>query len=184
MNKLPGIAIGVDVENLLIASAFAGQGFKGYSLEAGFENMFSWIRTFANIICVYLYIPIGQCSKNDEIFQRLWEKYKDKFIFEIIYCPKKRKGGILVDDVDQHLIDHTKKIIELMWTEIEYFCLASGDLDYSSLLWHLKRKENLKISFIIGDENSFSKVYRQMRIADIHPKTGKELIHCFLPREE
>lgn len=184
--SLPGIAIAVDVDNLLISSAKAGQDFRGYSLRAGFENMFAWVRTYAEIVCVHFYISMAQCIKNDELFQEFWEKYKDKFLFEIVYCPRKRSAetGKLVDDVDQHLIDHTRKMIDLLHPAVMYFCLASGDLDYSPMLWELKRKENLCIAFVIGSESSFSGAYRQMNLAAKHPLTGEELIHCFSPREE
>lgn len=185
--SLPGIVIAVDVDNLLISSAMAGQDFRGYSLKAGFENMFAWVRTFAEIVCFHLYLSMSQCIKNDELFQGLWEEHKEEFIFEIIYCPRKRSAetGKLVDDVDQHLIRHTKQMIGLMYPAIRYFCLASGDLDYSSLLWELKRREKLEITFAIGSESSFSGAYRQMEnLTAKHPLTGKELIHYFSPREK
>lgn len=181
---LPGIAIAIDVDNLLISSAMAGQSFRGYSLRLGFENMFSWIREFAEIKCVYLYMSMSQCITNDELFQEFWGKYKEKFVFEIIYCPRKKFEGKLIDDVDQHLIDHTKKLIDLFGQHIKYFCLASGDLDYSPLLWELKRKSNLDIAFVIGSESSFSGAYRQMNLVAKHPLTGDDLIHYFLPRQE
>jgi hypothetical protein len=182
--SMPGIAIAIDVDNLLISSAMAGQKFNGYAgTEFGLENMLAWARTFANIICVHLYLPMGQCIKNDDAFQRLWEKYKNQFIFELIYCPKKRvESGVLIDDVDQHLVNHTKKMVDLLYPPLNYFCLASGDLDYSPMLWDLKRKKHLEIAFVIGSENSFSKVYRQMGLAAKHPSTGEDLIHYFSPR--
>lgn len=180
--NLPGIAIAVDVDNLLISSAMAGQSFRGYSLKSGFENMFSWIREFAEIKCVYLYMSLSQCITNDEMFQELWDKYKDKFVFEIIYCTRKKSKEGLVDDVDQHLIDHTQRNLDLLGDQIKYFCLASGDLDYSPLLWDLKRKNGLDIAFAIGSESSFSGAYRQMNLVANHPLTGDELIHYFLPR--
>lgn len=183
--SLPGVAIAVDVDNLLISSAMAGQDFRGYSLGAGFENMFAWARTYASILCVHLYLSMAQCIKNDELFQELWEKYKDQFTFEIIYCPRKRSAetGKLVDDVDKHLIDHTRKMVGLLYPAINYFCLASGDLDYSPMLWDLKRKEGVEIAFVIGSESSFSGAYRQMNLVAKHSLTGEELIHCFSPRE-
>ncbi|MEK7658833.1 MAG: hypothetical protein AAB352_03135 [Patescibacteria group bacterium] len=186
MESSPGAIIAVDVDNLLISSAAAGQDFFGYDLRAGFENMFAWVRTFADIVCLYLYLPMDQCIKNDELFQELWEKYRKEFIFELIYCPKKRsqETGKLVDDVDQHLIDHTKRMVDLLYPAVTFFCLASGDLDYSPLLWELKRKEKLEIAFAIGSERSFSGAYRQMNLVAKHPSTGKELIHYFLPREQ
>jgi len=180
--NLPGIAIAVDVDNLLISSAMAGQNFRGYNLKSGFENMFSWIGEFARIKCVYLYMSLSQCITNDELFQELWEKYKEKFAFEIIYCTRKKSEGALIDDVDQHLIDHTKKLSVLLGEQIKYFCLASGDIDYSPLLWDLKRENGLNIVFVIGSESSFSGAYRQMNLVAKHPLTGDELIHYFLPR--
>jgi len=182
---IPGVAIAIDVDNLLISSAMAGQKFNGYAgTEVGLENMFAWARTFANIICVHLYLPMAQCLKNDEVFQRLWEKYKDQFIFEIIYCPKKRaENGTLIDDVDRHLVNHTKKMVDLLCPTLGYFCLASGDLDYSPMLWDLKREKHLEICFAIGSKNSFSKAYRQMAIVAKHPSTGEDLIHYFSPRK-
>jgi len=184
--RLPGIAIAVDVDNILISSAMAGQEFNGYAgTEVGLENMFAWARTYADIVCVYLYLSMGQCIKNDDAFQRLWEKYKKQFIFEIIYCPKKRaENGVLIDDVDRHLVNHTKKIVDLLHPGLGYFCLASGDLDYSPMLWDLKREEKLEIAFAIGSEDSFSKAYRQMNIVAKHPSTGEDLIHYFSPREQ
>ncbi len=183
--SLPGAAIAVDVDNLLISSAKAGQDFRGYSLRAGFENMFAWVRTYAEILCVHFYLSMAQCIRNDELFQELWEKYRDQFIFEIIYCPRKRsvETGKLADDVDLHLIDHTQKMAGLLYPHMHYFCLASGDLDYSPMLWGLKRKDEIEIAFAIGSESSFSGAYRQMNLVAKHPLTGEDLIHYFSPRE-
>jgi hypothetical protein len=74
-------------------------------------------------------------------------------------------------------------MIDLLYPTLNYFCLASGDLDYSPMLWELKRKEHLEICFAIGSENSFSKAYRQMAIVAKHPQTGEDLIHYFSPRK-
>lgn len=181
-----GVIVAIDVDNLLISSAEKGQRFEGYSLRAGFEEMFAWIKTFGKILCIHLYMPMAQCITNDSLFHSLWEKYKEEFIFEIIYCPKRKPTDLRkkTDNVDEHLISHTKKMVEIFDDEIGYFCLASGDLDYSPLLCGLRREKNIKIAFVLGSEESFSKAYRQMKIVAEHPTTGKELIHCFSPHKK
>lgn len=178
------VAIAIDVDNLLISSAEAGQPFQGYSMRSGFENMFAWLRSFAVIDRIYLYVSMGQCLKHDELFHEIWEKCKGDFIFEMVYCPRRRseETGGLVDNVDQHLIWHTRRMAP-SFQGIEYFCLASGDLDYSPMLWELKREFGLKIGFILGSKRSFSGAYKQMKLAGTHPRTGEELIHYFLPRK-
>jgi hypothetical protein len=185
MSFSPGAFLAVDVDNLLISAAKAGQDFRGYSLLDGFENMFAWLKTFAEISCVHFYLSMAQCIRNDELFQGLWEKYRDEFIFEIIYCPRKRvpSTGKLADDVDKHLIVHARQMMRLLSLDVRYFCLASGDLDYSPLLWNLKREMGTRIAFAIGSESSFSGAYRQMNLVAQHPKTGEDLIHYFLPRQ-
>ncbi|MDD3072367.1 MAG: NYN domain-containing protein [Candidatus Pacebacteria bacterium] len=176
-------AIAIDVDNLLISSAMAGQKFKGYNLKSGFENMIAWVRTFSDILCVHLYISFAQCLRNDDLFHDLWEEYKNEFVFEIIYCPKRKEEGGKKDNVDQHLIDHTKRMVSLWTPETKYFCLGSGDLDYSSLLWKLKREHEKEIAFILGSKRSFSGAYRQMDLVGKHPISNEDLIHYFLPRD-
>jgi hypothetical protein len=176
-----GVVVAIDVDNLLISAARAGQSYEGYSLKSGFEKMFEWIRTFGNILSIHLYLPASQ-SINDELWHELWERYHSRHIFETVYCPKRRsESGRRVDDVDQHLITHTEHIIDLFGDQVGYFCLVSGDLDYSSFLWKLKRERNIEIAFAMGSEESFSKVYRQMNLATKHPVTSEELIYCFSP---
>ena len=182
---MPGAAVAIDLENILISSAEAGQTFEGYAgTEMGFENMFKWIRTFAEILCVYLYLPASQ-SGNDHIWDRLWKKHKEEFLFEAIYCPRKTPQGPRErrDNVDEHLICHSKRILELFGSRVSYFVLASGDSDYSGFLWNLNNM-GLKIAFELGSEKSFSRIYRQVNLAATHPSTGAELIHYFSPRAE
>ena len=185
--RLPGVAVAVDVDNLLISTARAGHGWRGFSLKAGFENMFAWINTFGSIFCVYLYQPLSQCVPNDKVFHELWEKYKNEFVFEVIYCPKKisPETGKLIDNVDEHLIFHTERMVDSWGPKVQYFCLASGDRGYSPFLWNtIKRKHHLEIAFVVGSKSSFSKVYQQVSPTALHPQTGKELIHYFLPKEK
>ena len=178
-----GTIVAIDVDNLLISSARAGQRFERYSLMAGFEKMFEWIQSFGKILAVHFYMPSSQ-SKNDELWNGLWEKFCGQFqFFETVYCPKTRnETGKRADNVDCHLISHTKQLITLFPGQVKYFCLASGDLDYSSLLWELRRKE-IEIAFALGSERSFSDAYRQMKIAAKHPATGDELIYYFSPHK-
>jgi len=179
------VIVAIDVDNLLISSAQGGQEYMGYSLIAGFHKMFAWIRTFGKILCVHLYLPPSQ-STNSSLWHYLWEHYKNEFLIETIYCPPKKpvRPKEKPDNVDDHLIDHTKKIINLFGDQVRYFCLASGDLDYSPLLWELRRKKGIEIAFSIGSESSFSKVYRQMQIVAKHPETGEELVYYFSPKKE
>ena len=179
-----GTIVAIDVDNLLISSAKAGQKFERYSLKSGFEKMFEWIKTFGQILAVHFYMPSSQ-STNDELWSKLWEKYHSQFhFFETVYCPKTRdENGKRIDNVDCHLINHTRKIIEVFPGQVKYLCLTSGDLDYSSMLLQLKREQDIKIAFALGSERSFSDAYRQMEIADKHPATGEELIYYFSPHK-
>jgi hypothetical protein len=179
-----GVIAAIDADNLLISSREAGQKLEGYDLRTGFEKMFEWIRTFGKILAVHLYLPSSQ-SINDDLWNDLWEKYHAQFkFFETVYCPKTRdERGKRIDNVDRHLIEHTTKLISLFPGQVKYFCLASGDLDYSSLLWELKRKQKIEIAFALGSEKSFSDAYRQMKIAAKHPATGADLIHYFSPHK-
>lgn len=179
-----GVIVAIDADNLLISSAEAGQAFEGYEgPEVGFENMFNWIKTFGKILCVHIYISAFQ-SINDSIWNVLWEKYKDEFLIETIYCPRKRPSTPKEkwDNVDAHLIEHSKRMVKLFGFQVNYFCLGAGDLDYSSLLCEFRRK-GIEIAFELGSKASFSRAYRQMKIMGTHPKTGEELIHVFLPRK-
>ncbi len=175
--------VAIDVDNLLISSAKAGQKVKGYSLITGFENFFQWISSFAEISSLYLYVSFSQCLKNEQFFQELREKYKDQFIFELVFCPRKREGKRKIDTVDEHLINHTKHLFE-MGIRPEYFCLGSGDVDYSSFLWELKRRYETEIAFLIGSESSFSRVYRDSGALGTCPRTNEPLIHLFKPQKE
>ena len=179
-----GIIVAIDVDNLLISSAEDGQSFKGYDLFSGFKKSIEWIQTFGKILCIHFYLPSSQ-SINDSLWEALIERYKKDFLFETIYCPKRRDEitGLRIDDVDRHLMDHTKRMVSLFGSRVKYFCLASGDVDYSPLLWSLKRKRNLEVAFILGSEKSFSNAYRQMHVASIHPTTGRDLIYYFSPQK-
>ena len=177
----PGIVVAVDVDNLLISSA--NSDFRGYSMEAGFERMITWLETFGQILCMHLYLPISRCLASDEKFRELWEKHKNNFPFEVVYCPKKSgESGGMIDDVDRHLISHTESLIQLLGNQVKYLCIASGDLDYSPMIWRVKRERGVEIAFAVGNEFSFSKVYRQTTIIAKHPVTGEELVHYFSPR--
>lgn len=192
-----GVIVAIDVDNLLISFAEAGEipGFKEglrkkpkdvswlgkFSMRAGFENLFEWVRTFANILCVHFYFGRSQIMK-DELWHDLWLKYKDEFLIESIYCPRKRPDiKEKPDNVDIHLIQHTKRIIELYGDRVRFFCLASGDSDYSALLRQLKRR-GIEIAFVLGSEKSFSSVYKEAQVAGTHSATGEELVHYFAPR--
>lgn len=178
-----GVVVAVDVDNLLISSAEEGQQFKGYSLMSGFRESIDWIRGFGKILCVHLYLPVSQ-SVNDSLWMELWDYYRKEFLIEAVYCPRISTGsnGKMADDVDRHLIEHTKKMVQLFAGRTKYFFLASGDRDYSPLLWDLKRESNLEIGFVLGSADSFSKGYRPMGIAGKHPVTGEDLIHFFSPQ--
>jgi len=180
-----GVVVAIDVDNLLISSAEDGQKFKGYNLIFGFHRIIDWIKTFGKILCVHLYLPASQ-SVNDSLWEDILDYYRNEFLLETIYCPKRGpiKDGKRADDVDRHLIDHTRKMVDLFGDKVRYFCLASGDSDYSPLLWSLKRERDLEIAFVIGSEDSFSKIYRQMGIAAKHPVTDEELIHLFSPQKQ
>ncbi len=189
MDAKPGAAIAIDVDNLLISSfataTFLG-GWNTFSLQTGFENLFAWVETFASISCVYLYVPMGQCLRNDDLFQKFWERFKDKTIFEMIYCPRRKtQDGRLEDDVDRHLISHSPKIVRLMQPDVRYFILGSGDIDYSTMLWQLKRAMDIQIALAVGSEKSLSGAYRQMNnLIGKHPVTGEELVHLFVPHKK
>ncbi len=188
-DKIPeknGVIIAIDLDNLLISSAQAGQKLKGYNTEAGFHKMFEWIQTFGKIFCVHFYLSSwSHHSLSDDLWHNLWEKYKKEFLFEFIYCPKRRPiGRKKADNVDNHLIYHTKKMIEHFGDQVQYFCLGSGDLDYSPLLCQLKREQGIKIAFALGSEDSFSKAYREMGIIGKNPITDEDLIHYFSPNRD
>lgn len=179
-----GVVVAIDLDNLLISSLDESEEVEGFSIEAGFEQMFEWIRTFGKtILCVYFYLPRTQRLTNEALLHNLWEKYKDKFIIEAVFCPKRKPVGPLQkeDNVDNHLIVHTEKVINFLGDRVEYFCLASGDIDYSPFLHRLKREKKIKLAFVIGSERSFSAMYRQMKIIAKHPATNEELVHHFSP---
>lgn len=179
-----GALLAIDVDNLFISSAMAGQDFRDYSLNEGFKNLFSWLDTFSDLVAVHCYLSPAQSIKNDELFHELWRQYHTRCLFEVIYCPREMSDAArYIDRVDDHLIDHTQKMADLLYGQIRYVCLASGDLDYSALLWGLKREKGLEIAFALGSEHSFSKAYRQMNLVAKHPHTGEDLIHYFSPRE-
>lgn len=181
-----GTMVAIDVENLLISSFMKGPEAEGYSLKAGFEKIIRWVQSFGKILCVYLYLPRSQCitSESDLLFHNLWEEYEEEFIFELIYCPKKKSiGRKKTDTVDSHLASHTRKMVDIFGEQVKYLCLVSGDIDYSPLLWKLRREKNIEFAFAFGSEQSFSKVYRQMKIIAKHPITGEELTHCFSPHK-
>ncbi len=192
-----GAVVAIDVDNLLISFAGAGEipGFKEglkkkpkdlswlgkFSIKAGFENSFNWIGTFGNILCVHFYFGRSQIMK-DELWHDLWSEYKEEFLIESVYCPRKKPDiREKPDNVDIHLIEHSRRMIDLYSDRVEYFCLMSGDSDYRPLIWDLRKKE-IKIAFVLGSEKSFSGVYRDVQVAGIHPATGEELVHYFAPR--
>lgn len=202
-----GVIVAIDVDNLLMSFDEAGEfgpGYKkairkkpkdlswlrGFSIRAGFENAFEWIKTFGEILCVHFYMPYTQYT-NDSIWHAIWEKYNEGFPVEAIYCPRKvmdirdigkiKKSEEKLDNVDAHLIRHTERLMDLYGNRVGYFCLMSGDSDYRPLIWQLRKKE-IKIAFVLGSEKSFSSVYRDIQIAGIHPATGEELVHYFAPR--
>jgi hypothetical protein len=201
-----GVVVAIDVDNLLISFMEGGEipGFKEglrqkpqdltwlgkFSIKAGFENVFNWIKTFGQILCVHLYLPYSQTA-NDALWHGIWQDYKNEFLVEAIYCPKKpidtRRAGKdrptdeKPDNVDAHLIEHTKKMIELYGDKVGYFCLMSGDSDYGQLLRQLIKQE-IKVAFVLGSKKSFSSAYKEGRVAGIHPETKEELVHYFAPR--
>jgi hypothetical protein len=186
MNK-PGIVCAIDADNLLISSAQAGQKFEGYAgFEVGFDNTFKWLRTFGQILCVHFYLSPFQRTNSESLWHVLWKKYRDEFLIESIFCPPKIPQGPLEkpDDVDAHLVYHSRHIIQLFGERVKYFCLGAGDLDYSPFVWELKRKFSIEIAFEVGSEGSFSKVYRQAATAGKHPDTGGDLVHQFWPRRD
>ncbi len=179
-----GVIVAIDLDNLLISSAQEGREFKGYSTRAGFHNMFEWIKGFSEIICAHIYLSSRTYqSLNDQLWDGLWGEYKEEFLFGYVYCPKVSIGSKLTDNVDNHLTYHTEKLAKIFADQTRYFCLAAGDLDYSPLLWRLKRNMGIEIAFAPGSQESFSNVYQQIKIAARHPKTGEELIHYFSPNK-
>lgn len=180
-----GIVVAVDVDNILIATARAGVDFKNYDRMAGFERMFDWIESFGKILSVQFYMSPSQINLHNDFWNALWEKYHDKFPFQYNYCPKKKPQNRWEkkDNVDAHLIRGTSELVKLYSQQIGYLCLASGDKDYSSLLWDVKRS-GINISFVVGSEISFSQTYRQSGIIANHPITGQELVHYFLPQKQ
>lgn len=180
-NEKGGVIVAIDLDNLLISSAEAGQKFKDYSTEAGFHNIFNWIFEFGKILCVHMYLSCGTYQYlNDTIWHNLWKRYEKKFLFECIYCPRIIFEGKLQDNVDNHLISHTMKMAGIFADKAKYFCLGSGDKGYTALLWDLKNMD-MEIAFAVGSERSFARSYKRLKIAGKHPETGKELIHYFSP---
>lgn len=197
----PKVGVSIDVDNLLISFAEAGEipGFKEglkkkpkdlswlgkFSIKAGFENSFDWIKTFGQILFVHFYFGRSQIMK-DELWHDLWLKYKDEFLIESIYCPRKKPDiREKPDNVDAHLIEHSRRMVnsyvDPCGDKADCFCLMSGDSDYRPLIWQLRKKE-IKIAFVLGSEKSFSGVYRDIQVAGMHPVTGEELVHYFAPR--
>jgi len=179
-----GVIVAVDVDNLIISAAGAGQKIKGYSLMAGFENMFAWIsQAVGQILCVHFFMPQTQCLVNEDIWNELWQKYKSQFFIGMVFCPKVRDfEGRKKDNVDAQLIEHTKKMMELFGQRVKCLVLGSGDCDYSRFVWDLGR-EGIKTAFIIGGEMSFAKLYRSTEAVAKNSETGKELVHCFVPQK-
>jgi len=186
-NETPsdGVLVAIDVDNILIAAAKAGIDFKNYDRMAGFERMFSWIESFGKILSVQFYMSPSQINLHNDFWNSLWEKYHEKFALQYIYCPKRKPANRWEkrDNVDAHLIKGASELIKLYAGQTKYFCMASGDKDYSSLLWDVKRS-GTEIAFVVGSETSFSNTYRQSGIIGKHPTTGQELVHYFLPRKE
>lgn len=179
-----GIIVAIDADNLLITSAKKGVEFKNYDLMAGFEKMFSWM-DFGKIICVNVYLPSWQIYSKNDLWHDLWQKYRKEFPFKYVYCPKKKPANRWEkkDNVDAHLIADTKELVKLYARQAKYFCLASGDKDYSPLVWDLKRENDIQIAFAVGSEDSFSNTYRQAKTIAKHPVTGLELVHYFSPHK-
>lgn len=178
-----GVIVSVDVDNLVISAASAGQKIRGHSLMAGFENMFDWIiRSVGQILCAHFFMPQTQCLVNEDMWNELWQKHKDQFLIGTIFCPKVRDlDGQKKDNVDAHLVQHTKRMIDLF--RPERLILGSGDCDYSTLVWDLKRDEGVETAFVIGSELSFSKLYRNTGAVAKNPETGEELVHYFVPQK-
>lgn len=181
-----GVIVAIDIDNLLISSAQRGQKWKGYDTEVGFHKMFEWIQTFGKILCVHFYLSSrSRHSLSDDMWDGLWEKYKEEFLLEYVYCPKKEgEDEKKIDNVDQHLMYYTEQMAKMFKDHVKYLCLASGDLDYSPLLWRLKREADMQIAFVLGSELAFSRVYSQMGIIAKRPVTGEELIHYFSPHKK
>lgn len=188
--KEKGIIYAIDVDNLLIASAMQGQQAQGYSLETGFQKMFDWGRAFGKILRVDFYLSPDRCTQNDSLWNTLWKRYRNDFHVSFHNCPKTVTSGEKGhrrrkrDNVDHHLIYNTIEIVRNLDNQAKYFCLASGDIDYSPLLWDLKRDHRFEIAFALGSEKSFSNIYRSMNIVAKHPTGDEELIHYFSPQRE
>jgi len=178
-----GSFVSVDLENMMYSSADAGQVPEGYDLMEGFTNMFEWIKTFSRILCANIYLPVSQFG-SDSLWHKIWKKYKDEFTIAFIHCPRKEPGiREKADDVDAHLIYHSKQIVDILGSQVKYFVLASGDRDYAEMLWGFRRK-CIEIAFALGSEKSFSQSYRRTGIVAKNPITGEDLIHYFSPRKD
>ncbi|MBI1866339.1 MAG: NYN domain-containing protein [Candidatus Staskawiczbacteria bacterium] len=176
----------IDADNLIMSSAKKGPGFKEYhSIMIGFERMFNWMESFAKILRIDVYLPPSRCIDNP-MWNNLWEKCRKEFFLNYVYCPKKKPKSLWEkkDNVDAHLIEKTEEIAKNYNGKFHYFCLASGDRDYSPLLWQLKREADVEIAFAIGSESSFSKTYRQTGIVARHPINNEELVHYFSTRKD
>ena len=132
-----------------------------YDSQIGFEKMFEWIQTFGKILAVHFYMPSSQ-SINDELWHKLWAKYHSQFhFFETVYCPKVRSepNKRRIDNVDCHLIAHTKKIIEVFPDQVKYFCLASGDPGLFILIVATQKRAKNRNCVCVGEREDHFLTY-------------------------
>jgi len=179
-----GIIVAIDADNCILSAAREVLKFKNYdSALAGFERMFDWMKGFGNIIRTDVYLSPSRCENTNlnSLWHNLWAKYRGEFLIKYIYCPnrKTRQRGQKMDNVDAHLMEHTREITRLYAGRFHYLCLASGDGDYYPMLCQLKKEMDIEIAFAIGGEGSFAKIYRKMEMIGKHPTTGEELVHQF-----
>ena len=185
MSTLPEerVVIAIDVENLLLSAPQKGRRFHGYSVVAGFINLFDWAETIGVIERVDFYLPPKQGVWLNQVWHDLSESCNSRFHTDFHVCPVTKVEGVAGtrDNVDKHLEYHTRHIMENLGNKVTHFILGSGDIDYSGLLWWLKQERGMQIGFALGSELSFSRVYKEMHIISSHPRSAEELIHYFNP---
>ena len=155
----------IDWENIRKSMEEEGHPPTRYSIESAFKNMKKWIESIGEIAFVIVYATWDQIY----IHYSLWDSLK----FDVRACP--RKDG--KDATDEYLLNWGLTWLE-NFKELYCLCLGAGDIDYSKLIKGA-RKKGVKIAFILGSEDSMSRLFR--RLPDIQADKGKKMIHIFPP---
>lgn len=175
--KTKWVIAGIDWENVRLTMVDEGHSWKShpaegaseprfYSIERAFLSTLDWLKTIGEVALVAVFATYEQIY----IHHKLW----DSLGFQVHACPRDRDGK---DSTDKYLQKWGETWVE-HFEDLYCFCLGAGDADYSDLVKAVKRK-NVKLAYVVGSEDSMSRVLR--RTPDIHPEEGKKMVHIFSP---